>query len=266
MLIVDLEGRIRRLNKAAHEISDHPHDEIIGQSTAAAGAGEPWQKAADLISKIHENSGARSAECRDRTSGKVWTITTYLIHEFGSFGGRAILIAQDITERSELEASVRRSEMMSMLGSLVAGVAHEVRNPLFGISSILDAFETRFNERTEYVRYTNVLRDELARLNVLMEELLAYGKTYRGELYLAPVDDVISKSLRSCVPVADIGRVKLVNNVATTMPHVLVDRRLLSQVFVNLIENAIQHSSAGQTVTIDATEWARAINNGSIVR
>ena len=50
---------------------------------------------------------------------------------------------------------------MSLLGSLVAGVAHEVRNPLFGISSILDAFETRFSDRTEYLRYTNVLRDEI---------------------------------------------------------------------------------------------------------
>ena len=47
-----------------------------------------------------------------------------------------------------------------LFGSLVAGVAHEVRNPLFGISSILDAFETRFSDRTEYLRYTNVLRDE----------------------------------------------------------------------------------------------------------
>ena len=113
VLIVDLEGRIRRLNKAAHEIADRQHDEIVGQKIAAAGAGEPWQKAADLISQIRETGGARSAECRDRSTGKVWTITTYLIHEFGSFGERAILIAQDITERSELEASVRRSEMMS---------------------------------------------------------------------------------------------------------------------------------------------------------
>ena len=90
-------------------------------------------------------------------------------------------IAQDISKRAELEASLRQSEMMSLLGSLVAGVAHEVRNPLFGISSILDAFETRFSDRTEYLRYTNVLRDEIGRLTVLMEELLEYGKPFRGE-------------------------------------------------------------------------------------
>ena len=254
VLIVDLEGRIRRLNKAAHEIADRQNEEILGQKVAEAGQGEPWQKAADLINQIRENGGARSAECEDRVTGKVWTITVYLIHEFGSFGERAILIAQDITQRSELEASVRRSEMMSMLGSLVAGVAHEVRNPLFGISSILDAFETRFRERTEYVRYTNVLRDELARLNILMEELLEYGKPYRGELYLSPVDDVVTKSLRSCVPVADVAGVKLVNKVTGRIPPVLVDRRRLSKVFVNLIENAIQHSPPGQTVRIEATE------------
>lgn len=254
VLIVDIEGRITRLNQAALEIANRQNDEIVGQKITAAGEGEPWKTAADLLNQIRDQGGAKSAECQDGTTGKVWTITAYLIHEFGALGQRVILIAQDITQRSELEASVRRSEMMSMLGSLVAGVAHEVRNPLFGISSILDAFETRFSERTEYVRYINVLRDELARLNILMEELLEYGKPYRGELYLSTVDDVVTKSLRSCVPIAAIAHVKLVNNVSGRIPPVLVDRRRLSKVFVNLIENAIQHSPAGETVRIAATE------------
>lgn len=254
VLIVDLEGRIRRLNKAAQEIAGGDKEEIIGLEVAAAGSGQPWQKAAELLKLIRENGGSRSAEVRDHATGKTWAITLYLIHEFGSLGERGILIAQDITNRTELEASLRRSEMMSLLGSLVAGVAHEVRNPLFGISSILDAFETRFSERTEYVRYTNVLRDELARLNILMEELLEYGKPFQGELYLGCLDDVVTKSLRSCVPVAEIAHVKLVNKVTRNIPSVLVDRRRLSKVFVNLIENAIQHSPHDATVVVEASE------------
>ncbi len=254
VLIVDLEGRIRRLNKAAQEIAYGDKEEIIGRQVAEAGIGQPWLKAAELLEHIRENGGSRSAEVRDHGTGKTWDITIYLIHEFGSAGERAILIAQDITNRTELEASLRRSEMMSLLGSLVAGVAHEVRNPLFGISSILDAFETRFSERTEYLRYTNVLRDELARLNILMEELLEYGKPFQGELFVAPLDDVVTKSLRSCVPVAEIAKVKLVNNVTRNLPGVLVDRRRLSKVFVNLIENAIQHSPVDATVLVQAAE------------
>ena len=254
VLIVDLEGRIKRLNQAAHETAAIPDEEILGLKISKAGPGEPWQKAAELIDRIREDGIARSAEIRDNTTGQNWAITLYLIHEFGAFGERAILIAQDITKRTELEASLRHNEMMSLLGSLVAGVAHEVRNPLFGISSILDAFETRFSDRTEYVRYTNVLRDELGRLNILMEELLEYGKPFKGELYLSPLDDVVTKSLRSCVPVAEIAGVKLVNRVNGKVPFVLVDRRRLSKVFVNLIENAIQHSPRDEIVRVEAHE------------
>ena len=254
VLIVDLEGRIRRVNKAAQEIAESDKEEIIGLEVTSVGSGQPWQKATELLQKIRENGGLRTAEVKDQTTGKHWAVTLYLIHEFGSLGERAILIAQDITNRTELEASLRRSEMMSLLGSLVAGVAHEVRNPLFGISSILDAFETRFSERTEYLRYTNVLRDELARLNILMEELLEYGKPFQGELNLASLEDVITKSMRSCVPVAEIARVRLVNKVTGQIPSVLVDRRRLSKVFVNLIENAIQHSPRDKTVTVETSE------------
>jgi PAS domain S-box-containing protein len=254
VLIVDLEGRIRRLNKAAHEIAEDQNADIVEKRLTEAGSGQPWLKAEQLISQLRGNGGSRSAEVRDHSTGKTWEINAYLIHEFGSAGERAILIAQDITKRTELEASLRRSEMMSLLGSLVAGVAHEVRNPLFGISSILDAFETRFNDRTDYLRYTNVLRDELARLNILMEELLEYGKPYRGELYLSSLEDVVTKSLRSCVPVAEVAGVKLVNGVTGRIPNVLVDRRRLSKVFVNLIENAIQHSPRGETVTVTVDE------------
>src|SRR6185312_4684194 len=147
------------------------------------------------------------AEVQDEVTAKTWAITIYLIHEFGSVGERAILIAQDITKRTQLEASLRQGEMMSLLGSLVAGVAHEVRNPLFGISSILDAFETRFDDRTDYLRYTNVLRDEVGRLTILMEELLEYGKPFRGELYLVSMEEMIARSVRACSPAAEVAQI-----------------------------------------------------------
>jgi signal transduction histidine kinase len=148
---------------------------------------------------------------------------------------------------------------MSLLGSLVAGVAHEVRNPLFGISSILDAFETRFSDRTEYLRYTNVLRDEIGRLTILMEELLEYGKPFRGELYLVSIEEMISRSIRACVPAAEVAQVNLASEVEDSLPKIRIDRRRLSKVFVNLIENAIQHSPQKGTVNVEA----RKINDGS---
>jgi signal transduction histidine kinase len=140
---------------------------------------------------------------------------------------------------------------MSMLGSLVAGVAHEVRNPLFGISSIVDAFETRFSDRTEYLRYTKVLRDEIGRLTLLMEELLEYGKPLGGDLFLVSAEEMVARSVRACLPAADVANVTLNTQVDDSLPKIKIDRRRLSKVLVNLIENAIQHSPPGGAVTID---------------
>jgi len=252
VLIVDLSGNIKRSNLAAEQIVGIGAEQIVGTKVTELSGNQPWKKAAELIETLRVNPAPITEEVRDDATGKTWAITLYHISEFGSTGERAILIAQDITKRAELEASLRQSEMMSLLGSLVAGVAHEVRNPLFGISSILDAFETRFSERTEYLRYTNVLRDEVGRLTILMEELLEYGKPFRGELYLVSMEEMIARSIRSCLPAADVAQVKIESQIEDSLPKIRIDRRRLSKVFVNLIENAIQHSPREGTVWIEA--------------
>jgi PAS domain S-box-containing protein len=252
VLIVDLGGAIKRANEAAEKILGMGAEVVIGQTISALGDQEPWRKAAEMLRSVKSNGSALFAEVKDEQSGKTWAVSLYLINEFGSVGERAILIAQDITKRTELEASLRQSEMMSLLGSLVAGVAHEVRNPLFGISSILDAFETRFSDRTEYLRYTTVLRDEIGRLTVLMEELLEYGKPFRGELFLVSLEEMITRSIRACQPAAEAAGVSLLSDIPEPLPKLRIDRRRLSKVFVNLIENAIQHSKSGGGVTVEA--------------
>lgn len=81
----------------------------------------------------------------------------------------------EAAERS-LRAELHRNEMLTTMGSLVAGVAHEVRNPLFGISSTVDALEARLTElgrrRPMYDDHLRVLRVELTRLTTLMQDLL----------------------------------------------------------------------------------------------
>lgn len=254
VLIVDLEGTIKRSNAAAEQVAGTRAEKLVGQNVADLGEGQPWRKAAELLGRIRETGAPVSEEIRDETTGKSWAITPFLIDEFGSVDDRAIVIAQDITKRTELESSLRQSKIMSMLGSVVAGVAHEVRNPLFGISSILDAFETRFPDRTEYSRYTDVLRDEIGRLTLLMEELLEYGKPFRGDLYPVSLEEMVTRSIRACLPAARAAQVTLMNNITDSLPRIMVDRRRLSTVFINLIENAIQHSASGDVVTIEASQ------------
>ena len=166
------------------------------------------------------------------------------------------LIAETREKRARLdaEAALRHSETMAAMGQLVAGVAHEVRNPLFGISSILDAFEARFGERAEYKRYIDVLRRELDRLNLLMRDLLEYGAPPGRQLHKGPIEGVIAQAVSSSSALADKHGVQLISATKGELAPVLMDRRRLPQVFVNLLENAIHHSAPGEVVEVEAAQ------------
>ncbi len=167
-------------------------------------------------------------------------------------------LKQEIAERGRLEASLSRSETMSAMGTLVAGVAHEVRNPLFGILSILEAMDARFGGREEHQRYLVVLRDQAERLNRLMRELLEYGKPPRHELACGSMTDVLAEALACSRPVADRAGVRLVSHILDHAYPVMLDRNRLLRVFLNLIENAIQHTAAGKAVMIESRVVDRA--------
>jgi signal transduction histidine kinase len=142
---------------------------------------------------------------------------------------------------------------MSAMGMLVAGVAHEVRNPLFAISATLDLMEARFKERDEYRRFMSVLRTELDRLNGLMHGLLAYGKPMRTDQTEEEIGAVVAAAMQLCDDVARVARVEFVNAVPPSLPPVQVDKERLVQVFENLLQNAIQHSPAGGAVAVAAS-------------
>jgi len=131
-------------------------------------------------------------------------------------------------------------------------VAHEVRNPIFGISANLDAFDAKVEARSELRPLIARIRGEVERLSALMQDLLDYGRPTHVAAAQGAIDAVIAEAVGHCAALATERGVSVVNRVAPGLPPLLMDHKRLVRVFQNLLDNAIQHSPAGAAVTLDA--------------
>ena len=140
---------------------------------------------------------------------------------------------------------------MSAMGSLVAGVAHEARNPLFGISANLDALEARSGPASKDETVVH-MRQALNRLSGLMQQLLDYGKPPAPQFAEGTLTEVMAEAIDACRPLAERVQVRIENGLRTTLPALSMDRQRLVQLFENLAENALQHSPKGEAVVVEA--------------
>jgi PAS domain S-box-containing protein len=170
--------------------------------------------------------------------------------------GRIVAIARDLTSRIRMEEELRRSQTLSVMGALVGGVAHEVRNPLFGISATLDALEAHVEagqDLDELPQFLQVLRGQLGRLTGLMQDLLDYGRPAAIEPHLQPLGPVVARAASACDPLARRCGVEIRAVLPGGLPRFRLDRDRLSQALINLIENAVQHSAEGGAVVVEAS-------------
>jgi PAS domain S-box-containing protein len=254
IFVVNSDKKILRMNRVARELTGMSYAENIGREITSLGSEQPWLGVAETVEKTSQSGEVTHCSAKGASNERSWAISASLSPGCDNGDEMIVVVAEDVSEKVKLQEQLRQNEVMSAMGTLVAGVAHEVRNPLFGISAALDALEVRLGCREEYSEYVEVLREEVGRLSELMQDLLDYGRPATMDIKQGSLDEILESALVRCSSLAKRRDIQTVSSVKKNGWRLLADPLQLTRVFQNLIENAIQHSSQGATVSIDAEE------------
>ena len=241
------DGAVVRMNRAGRDLAGGTYASILGRRVGALGDGEVWRSLDDLVRVIVETR--QSCSARAMNDDRHWDISGSVYVAEGD--DRIILILRDITRIVTLQESVRRGEQLAAMGELVAGVAHEVRNPLFGMGVTLDGYEPLLNHDADSADMFTALRTWIQRLNQLMEDLLQYGKSWRVDLREGRLGEVIEQAVAQTLPTAEHLHVRIRSESGDDL-LMLMDPARLAHAVQNVILNAVQHSDAEREVDVTA--------------
>ena len=254
VIVVASSGLITLCNPAAEEITGFSRKQAQGVEFKKLFALETTLL--EMVSKTirtgitisdHENVVVRS-------TGRVTPVaaTCYPLLEGSGENIGAILTLKDITYIRELEAAVRQADRLSTLGTLAAGLAHEVKNPLGGIKGAAQLLEREFEPGSDMLEYTRVMIRETERIDHIIRELLELASP-RG-LKLAPIN--LHKILGDILLLqgqAVAGRtITFIKHFDPSIPDIMADEQMLTRLFLNLIRNAIDAMGEHGRLTISS--------------
>ena len=158
---------------------------------------------------------------------------------------------RDITQQKRMEEMLIRSEKMSSLGQLSAGLAHELRNPLAVISSCAQFCLENMNPEGLVAENFKVIHRNSQRASKLISELLAFARPDRLNLKSVDMNPLFERMLRMAQLEVDPSHIVFVKRFEKGLPEIPGDEEKLGQICLNLIQNAIQALPGKGTITLE---------------
>ncbi len=256
VIALDADGKIIFFNEASEVLTDISTAAATGQALEQIFKREPWL--VDLVKRTHPPRQKRARGEGDFISrwGRkipVGVTVSPLQDRHGHFVG-TILLLRDIKRRKELEEDLKRADRLVLMGTLGAGLAHEIRNPLGGIKGAAQLLRRSVDGDPSVREFTDIMIREVDRVNQLIEQLLDLSRP--AELDLAPVNihEVLEDVLLLESQALGGKELQIKKWFDPSLPPIRGDRARLIQVFLNLVKNAFQAMERGSLVVTTRVE------------
>ncbi len=164
-------------------------------------------------------------------------------------GKQAILVLiLDISERKQVKEIVKKSEMLTLVGQLAAGVAHEIRNPLTAIKGFLQLLQSEKSGKAEYYQ---IMLDELNRIEFIISEFLVLAKPQLERRESSSIIYLLQNIIILVETHAIINNVQIFLQFEPDIPQIICEENQMKQVFINIMKNAIEAMPDGGNLVIE---------------
>jgi len=247
--ILDARGVVRRANRIFAG--------LLGTAVTAL-PGRPWLGLlppvwADPVMRVLADPGNTSVEVR--AGERILLLTAYPTTEAD---GGAVLVFEDQTEKRRLQEQLIQSEKMSAIGQLIAGVAHDLNNPLASVVGFSDFLAEAGEVPPRLAEPLQVIRQEAERAATIVKNLLSFARRQEGERRLLAIKPILESTLQLLANQLMASRIEATLRVEPGLPDVEVNGNQIKQVFVNLINNgaqAIAETGQGGRIWVTAKRW-----------
>jgi signal transduction histidine kinase len=180
----------------------------------------------------------------------------------------ALMVLTDITALKRLESQIRRSDRLASLGTLSAGMAHEIKNPLVSIKTFAQLLPERYQDSDFRDTFSNLIGHEIDRIDSLVNQLLRFARPTKPLLKPMHVHEILEKSLSLIGHRLYQKEIKLTRSWKANVDTIRADPDQLEQVFLNFFLNAMDAmKNGGELAVITQVEtedrWVSGFNGSN---
>ncbi len=161
------------------------------------------------------------------------------------------IIERRAQERLQLKEKLSRAEHLSALGEMVAGISHEIRNPLGIVRSSAELLQKKVATHDPSNKIPDIIIEEANRLNDIITDFLNFARPKSPNFMPCRVEEVLEKNITFLSSQIKEQGAAIQKNYAKNLPEIMADSAMLYQAFLNILINALQSMRNGGIITVE---------------
>jgi two-component system NtrC family sensor kinase len=249
---IDTDGKFQSMNSFTASFFGGRAEEFLGKDISTLFPEDVAEKQLELVRVVHKLGKSVRDEFELKVGEhEIWISSNFMpLKDEGGGVSSVLCIARDITENKHLERQLVNTEKLASLGTLAAGVAHEINNPLGVILGFCDLLLRNTDERNQQFEDLKTIERQGLHCKQVVENLLSFARLGDGNSEYSDLNNCLGEIIQVVKHTFEMNDVELVLDLGDNLPPVRGDSRQLQQVFLNLTNNALAAMSGGGTLTI----------------